>query len=333
MEKKGDTAHAYFPHDTFTLNDGERELYQRIAAGEHVTERVPELDRLLTLGLVIREPLQVGRYLPVPLERAAWRLLSSEREALEQSVARVAELPSLISDLRSLHPRLSEQAAGADVQWLNGVDAVNEAISNAADEASIEMLAAQPGERPRNELQKSMSRDADALRRGVGMRTLYHVSARTNPAVRQRVDIMDPLGGRFRTRGQMFMRCVVIDRKFAVVADHAEGRPASEGGYVFRSPAVCAYLADAFDLEWTRAEEWYTEAAEQETVTTQIQRTILRELCTGGDQQQIAKQLGYSSKTINVHLHNLRKRLDFQTLYQVVHWWASPAAGRERELD
>ncbi|TGB14396.1 helix-turn-helix domain-containing protein [Streptomyces sp. MZ04] len=333
MEKPGASSTPYFAQDSLTLTDGDRELYRRIAGGEHVTERMPELDRLLALGLIIREPLQVGRYLPVPLERAERRLLASEREALEQSVDRLGELPSLFEDLRSLSPRLNEQAANADVQWLAGVDAVNEAISNAADEASVEMLAAQPGERPRNELQKSMSRDAEALRRGVGMRTLYHVSARSNPAVRQRVDVMDPLGGQYRTRGQMFMRCVVIDRKFAVVEDHADGRPASDGGYVFRSPAICAYIADAFDLEWTRAEEWYTEAAEQETVTTQIQRTILRELCVGQDQQQIAKQLGYSSKTINVHLHNLRKRLDFQTLYQVVHWWASPAASLERELD
>lgn len=34
-----------------------------------------------------------------------------------------------------------------------------------------------------------MFRDADALQRGVAMRTLHHVSARSNPAVWQRVDV------------------------------------------------------------------------------------------------------------------------------------------------
>ncbi|EPH40357.1 helix-turn-helix transcriptional regulator [Streptomyces aurantiacus] len=319
-------------HDSLTLSESERELYRRIAGGEFVHERTPELDRLLGLGLVIREPLQDGRYLPVPTGRIARRLLATESDVLEQSVARLAEIPALVADLRSMNPREAPQG-DAVVQWLDGVDAVNEAIATAADAATTEILAAQPGERPRKVLEKSMFRDADALRRGVAMRTLYHVSARSNPAVRQRVDVMSPVGGQYRTRSAMFQRCVVIDRRWAVVGDHAEGRPPADGAYVFRSPAISAFIADAFDLEWTRAEEWYADGGEGDTVTTPIQRTILRELHSGQDQQQVAKLLGYSTKTVNTHLRRLCTRLELKTVYQLMAWWGSSAASAERELD
>ncbi|MFD9863495.1 helix-turn-helix transcriptional regulator [Streptomyces alboflavus] len=326
------TSTAQALHDSLAMSERERELYQHIADGGLVHRRTPELDKLLALGLVIREPLQEGRYLLVPVGRVARRLLKTESDALGQSVARIAEIPALIADLRSMNPR-DEPRGETAVQWLDGVDAVNEAIATAVDAATTEILAAQPGERPRTVLEKSMYRDADALRRGVAMRTLYHVSARSNPAVRQRVDIMSPLGGLYRTRSAMFMRCVVMDRRFAVVADHAEGRVVTAGGYVVRSPAVCAFIADYVELEWARAEDWYTDAPESGTVTTQIQRTILRMLHSGHDQQQAASLLGYSTKTVNTQLRRLCARLELKTVYQLMAWWGSAAASAERELD
>lgn len=332
MHNSDTTSAAHAFHDSLTLSESERHLYRRIARAELVPERTPELDRLLGLGLIIREPLQDGRYLRVPVSRVVQRLFAAESSALEQSVARLAQIPDLAAELRSVHPHEAPQG-DTGVQWLDGVDAANEAIATAADAATTEILAAQPGERPRKVLEKSMFRDADALRRGVAMRTLYHVSARSNPAVRQRVDVMNPLGGQYRTRTAMFQRCVVIDRRWAMVGDHAEGRPPVAGAYVFRSPAVCAFIADAFDLEWTRGEEWYDDAGEGDTVTTPIQRTILRALHDGQAQQQVATQLGYSTKTINTHLRRLCADLDLQTVYQLMAWWGSPAASVERELD
>ncbi|MEV0438991.1 hypothetical protein AB0I84_07795 [Streptomyces spectabilis] len=332
MDNEAVTSAAHALHGSLTLTDGDRTLYRHIADGGFIEKRTPELDKLLALGLIIREPLQEGRYLTVPVEHVTERVFTAESEALQQSVARLAEVPELLADLRTMQSREAPRGETA-VQWLEGVDAVNEAIATEVDAANTEILAAQPGERPRTVLKKSMYRDADALRRGVVMRTLYHASARSNGAVRERVAVMAPLGGVYRTRNAMFMRCVVIDRRVAVIADHAKERPVSAGGYVIRSSAVAAFIANAFDLEWARAEPWYTEVPEQGSMTTPLQRTLLRMLFNGQDQQQAASALGYSTKTVNKQLRALCLDLGFKTVYQLMAWWGSPAASSERELD
>ncbi|MEV8413122.1 LuxR C-terminal-related transcriptional regulator [Streptomyces niveus] len=218
--------------------------------------------------------------------------------------------------------------------YIAGLDAANRQIGEAA-EGARELLAAQPGLRTRRHLADAVNRDLNALARGVSIRTLYHVSARTNPDVRERVAIMGPKGALFRTLARPFLRALVFDRKIAFFSDHLEGRPDSAGVWMVRDSAVCAYLAESFEQEWILGQEWHAPerpggVTAGSAVSTQLQRSILRALVSGQDQQQIATALGYSSRTINVHLTNLRTELGYETVYQLIHWWATSP---ERDLD
>ncbi|MFI6085377.1 LuxR C-terminal-related transcriptional regulator [Streptomyces sp. NPDC051217] len=308
-----------------------RALYARLIAGETVSEDVPGVESLLALGAVMAEP--IGGYVPVSLDRLERRLRASVRDELERTARRLDEIPALLDELRSHQPSVAEELR-AGSRYIAGVEAANRHIGEAADEAH-ELLAAQPGLRTRRILTQAFNRDLAALTRGVSLRTLYHVSARTNPNVRERVAVMAPKGALFRTLARPFLRVLVFDRKVAFFSDHLEGRPDSAGAWTVRDPAVCAYLAESFEQEWTLAQEWRAPERSREgtagrTVSTQLQRTILRALVSGQDQQQIATALGYSSRTINVHLTNLRTELGYETVYQLVHWWATSP---ERDLD
>ncbi|KIF69110.1 hypothetical protein HY68_11765 [Streptomyces sp. AcH 505] len=308
-----------------------RELYARLAAGEDVPPDAEGLASLHRRGLARTDPAS-GHVSVLDLDDVEQRLRGSVRDALTHSVGLVAELHTAVDDLRARHAAARPGAAPSPgALFVEGKDAVNRSIAAACDSAREEMLCAQPGPRTRRSLALAEGRDTELLERGVSVRTLYRASNKTNPAVHERVRTMRPKGGQFRTLASPFLLMIIFDRRLAFLVDRLEGRPAADGAWQVRDPAVCAFLADVFEQQWVRADEWLTPAPSgAPVVSTQLQRAILRELCAGHDQQQIAKTLGYSARTVNAHLTDLRGRLGFRTVYQLTHWWATC---EERELD
>ncbi|MFI9063081.1 LuxR C-terminal-related transcriptional regulator [Streptomyces sp. NPDC053429] len=316
------------------MSDEELHVYGLIANGKPLeAANGATAERMVGAGLLLRDAFQPSGYAVVELDEVEGRLWASVQQQLGDTARQLAEIPQLIEQLRSC--RVSQRrGTGITSQWLEGVDAVNAAISGAVDGARHELLAAQPGPRPRKVIRLSTDRDRAAIERGLAMRTIYSASTRSNPAAIDRVNSLTALGAEFRTLARPFMRLVLVDRQFAIIEDHADGRPSFEGAYLVRDRAVCGYLAAAFDTEWQQGLDWRSsEPTERSTVTTALQRTILRGLCAGKDQQQIAKSLGYSSKTINLALGDLRSKLDCATVYQLVAWWMGPEAAAERAIE
>ncbi|MFM9368096.1 LuxR C-terminal-related transcriptional regulator [Streptomyces sp. Da 82-17] len=298
-----------------------RALYERIAHGQHVPAESEDLARLVELGLVIENPYS-REYLAVDAEQVERRLRAHAESDLARAVTRLGEVPSVVEDLRSRRPQEVAQVSASAV-FLTPAE-INAALSQAIDGAREELLTAQPGPRPKKLLRQSIGRDAAAVERGISMRTLYPASARTHSVTGEWAAAMTERGAQVRTLASSFMRCVVIDRETAVIQDHADNRPTSEGGYLIRDRAVASFIADAFETYWVRGEDWAGAAtSEHASVTTPLQRAILRELCGGRTQQQIATSLGYTSRTVGQHLTELRTRLGFETLHQLVHWWST----------
>ncbi|MCX4818384.1 LuxR C-terminal-related transcriptional regulator [Streptomyces sp. NBC_01142] len=309
-------------------------VYGQIAEGGQIDDDAgPTAERLLTSGLILQDPFQPSGFVAVPFSEIETRLRETVQHQLEETARQLAEIPVLVEQLRTCR-----HARGGDgiAQWIEGKDAVNAAISLAVQSSRHELLSAQPGPRPKRVIKLSTDRDRAAVERGVAVRTIYNASSRSNPAAVDRVNELTPLGAAFRTLPRAFMRLILIDREFAIIEDHADGRPSFEGAYLVRDRAVCGFLAAAFEVEWQLGLDWHSEepaAQPRPAVTTPLQRTILRELCAGKDQQQIAKILGYSAKTVNSALSDLRTRLGVATVYQLVAWWAGPEGVAEQSVD
>ncbi|MEV0992731.1 LuxR C-terminal-related transcriptional regulator [Streptomyces sp. NPDC049949] len=314
-----------------TLSEAELRVYGLIAEGKTIQASDRRtVQRLFDAGLILRDGFQPSRYAVVDLDEIEGRLRDSVQQRLEEASRQLAEIPSLVAQLRSCRTE-RPRGAGTASTWIEGKEAVNAAIAVAIDGARHELMTAQPGPRPRKVIDLSTDRDRAAVERGVAMRTLYSTSSRSNPGAVDRVNLMTALGAHFRTLTRPFMRLVLVDREFAIVEDHADGRPSFEGAHLVRDRAACGYFAAAFDLDWQIGLDWHgDEPAQQPTITTPLQRTILRALCAGKDQQQIAKTLGYSAKTINLALSDLRTKLELGTVYQLVAWWMGPDAAAER---
>ncbi|WP_370420379.1 LuxR C-terminal-related transcriptional regulator [Streptomyces sp. QH1-20] len=305
-----------------------REVYQRIIKCERVPEGTAGLGLLLDLGLITPDPGEPGAYVITDLRRAETLLRSRAEGQIEQALAHMSGIPALFDELSAELRRHGKARGGAASEFLDHVDLVNERIAQAIVRAESELLTSQPGPRSRTLLSKSVDRDMAALERGVAMRTLYHASARANPATREWAQMMTARGARVRTLASPFLRFVLVDRSSAVIQDYADGRDAQQGAWLVRDHALCGFIGEVFDQYWTRADEWL-DAPTGDTVTTEVQRTILRDLCAGRDQAQIATRLGVSVRTITAHLADLRNRLELRTLHQVIYWWAT---SEERKL-
>ncbi|MFF4455012.1 LuxR C-terminal-related transcriptional regulator [Streptomyces goshikiensis] len=318
------------------LTGAEVYVYGQIAEGLAIADDAqPTIERLREAGLILQDPFQPSGWVAVPFGEVETRLREIVQQQLELTTQQLAEIPLLVEQLRACHPM---RARGGDgiAQWVDGKEAVNAAIALAVDSARHELLTAQPGPRPKRVISLSTDRDKDAVERGVVVRTLYSASSRSNPAAVERVNLLTAAGAAFRTLPRAFMRLIMVDREIAIIEDHADGRPSFEGAYLVRDRAVCGFFAAAFEIEWRLGLDWHSEeptTQQRSTVTTPLQRTILRELCAGKDQQQIAKILGYSAKTVNTALSDLRTRLGVATVYQVVAWWAGPEGAAEQAID
>ncbi|MET9690162.1 LuxR C-terminal-related transcriptional regulator [Streptomyces sp. NPDC006514] len=313
------------------MSETELCVYGLIAEGEPIRKRdAATAERLAATGLIIRDAFQPSGYAAVDLDEIEGRLRTSVQHQLEGAARQLAEIPGFVSQLRSRRT-VRPREVGASSLWIEGKEAVNASIASAVDSARHELLTAQPGPRPRAVIDLSTDRDRAAVERGCVMRTLYSTSTRSNPGAIDRVNLLTALGAQFRTLTKPFMRLVLVDRQYAIVEDHADGRPSFDGAYLVRDRAACGYFAAAFDLDWQIGLDWHSaEPAHRPAITTPLQRTILRGLCDGKDQQQIAKTLGYSSKTINLALSDLRTKLELGTVYQLIAWWMGPDAVAER---
>ncbi|MFD7236434.1 LuxR C-terminal-related transcriptional regulator [Streptomyces syringium] len=314
------------------LPDDARSVYQRIVRGEPVSAGTAGLDYLTALGIVTPDPAEPTTYVAADLQQAEAQLRTRAEGRLGEIVSYMSGIPSLFEELAAEARSMGRSPAGCpSSEFLEGVDRVNAHLARAIIRAREELLTSQPGPRNRKLLSKSVERDTAAIDRGVSMRTLYHASARANPPTREWVQMMTDKGARVRTLNSPFMRFVLVDRKSAVIQDYSDGRDALQGAWLIRDHAMCGFIAEVFEQYWTRADDWQgAEPSTSATVSTALQRTILRELCEGRDQQQIAHRLGYSQRTITAHLAELRNTLGLHTVHQLVYWWAT---SDERTLD
>lgn len=291
-----------------------RETYHRIARGERLTPDAEGLERLLGLGLV--EPVD---------QRSGHYRLVDVRQAQQQMIARAR------SDLAGLELMASMPAPSATgTEHLEGLEAINARLEREVAGARYEILSAHPHVLAAKRQDRARARDTAALQRGVRMRTLYPAAACGRAPTREWVREMSAHGGEYRVLSSPFSRVILIDRQVAFIDDRVTpGGDGAERCVVVRDPAVVAFLGAVFDAAWERALGWHTRP-DHGTVTTPVQRAILRELIHDRTQKCAAKQLDMSERAAEKHLEVLRKTLGVHSTYAALAWWLR---SDETELD
>lgn len=279
--------------------------YWRIVRGEGLDPESPELHELLAAGLI--EQADAG-FRAVDLRQAQQRLLAR----MDTELARLTLMAS------PLDPPDTPAAAGPGAEYLSDPDDINARLDHEVERAQLEILSTQPQARDAASF-RARDRDIAALQRGVEMRTIYPRSACGRTPTRQWVRDMSELGGEYRVLCSPFSRGILIDRRVAFVNDYRF--PQEKYAVVIHDPAVIAFLASVFEAAWQRAIGWGASLQEAGTVTTAVQRAILRELIADRTQEAAAHALDMSRSAVEQQLATLRKNLGVQSIYAAIAWF------------
>lgn len=314
--------------DGHMLSDQALRVYRRVLHQEPVAPDAPGVSTAVELGVLVPDPTSPGVYRAVEPGRAVPALMYALLSRIQDHAASLRRLPALHDELMEVY-RDARGGQEADIEHLHGNAMINSRLEEVIDTAEFELCTAQPGgPRTRETLERSLRRDTDALDRGVEMRTLYHATARFSTHTQEWVKTMSDRGGEIRTLDQPFLRMIIVDRRSAFIQDlldrgHEEER---SWAHLVRDAALCAFLLEIFERDWTHGDRWHGTAVEAGHVTTRLQRSILRLLADGKTLPQAAVQVGMSVRTLQKHLEELRARvpgLSKGSLPQLTYWWAT----------
>ncbi|WP_031080583.1 helix-turn-helix transcriptional regulator [Streptomyces sp. NRRL S-118] len=321
------------------LSAAARALYARITRGEPAGHADgAALDELVDWHLVAVDP--DGARAPIALDpqEAGRRRLDDELRDMAARAARTAAIPALADEL-GVHFERAKWRSGSSSEFLAEPEQVDARIGEAVGGAETELWTARP-RRPRSPelIESTMAHEAEALARGVHVRTLCHDSERDDPRTRAWVTAMTAQGGRFRTLAAPFQQCVVVDRRQAFIPDHVVNSSPSHAAWHVVDRALVAYIAEGFAEAWRRADIWHGDPEpgrpdDGGSGLTRRQREILMDTAAGIDQRITARRLGIGLRTLSKELGDLRARWGVSTLAALSYQWALSAERQQPHHD
>jgi biotin operon repressor len=237
----------------------------------------------------------------------------------------LSHVPQLVAEILKIgEPRLGTPTAGPNdpsataastarspssaVEYIHGLESINQAIGLAVETSRSEILTAQPdGPRPPAVLDAALDTVRDQLATGIRMRTLYQHCTRFDEPTKKYARAVIELGCELRTLDEFFERIIIVDRSAAFIPAAADRTTALKIG----EPAIVSFLADLFDRTWDRAAPFpYAPNRAKEAaleIMPEIRKAIRRLLVEGHTDKTIARRLGISERTINTHVASLRE--------------------------
>ncbi|MFD4241892.1 LuxR C-terminal-related transcriptional regulator [Streptomyces sp. NPDC058525] len=316
--------------NTSRLTESELQTYRKALQGEMLPAEEPGLASLVERGILLANTHEQGRYVPAPSGYLQRHLTAAVLKVLTGATEALAGIPAHVRELESEQQVYNHSPSPVGTMLLVTVPEVNAETIRTIQGAEFEILTAQPGYRKPKVLKGALPRDLQAAQRGVSVRTIYRTSGRSNPTQQDWVAMMTRAGAQVRTLGEDFLRLVIVDRKHAFFEVFGEDGAVQEAAaWYTQDRGVCAAFAAHFHHQWERADPWVPEegeggaSPEDGTLTTKMQRSILRGIVAGKSYEIIGHGLGFSSRTVTAQVSALRDKLGMNTVAQLTHWWAT----------
>lgn len=273
------------------------------------------LARLAELGLIRRTSRAC--YQPVRPEEALTALLNRRRLEAESAFDKVrSAVEDLTQEYRAGRLRTDP---GNLVEVLSGRDVVMERMDELRRTVSTHLwvLDKPPyvervdGDPHSNDEEKTQT--AEWLRRGVEVRSIYCPESMERPRRFNTVLELAELGEKARLLPRLPFKLHIVDRKVALV-------PLIGGGYdglaVVHPSGLLDALIELYEAYWTRADAIRSATAPLDNGPTREEALLLSMLKAGLKDQAIARQLGWSSRTVTRKIAALMTRLGADTRFQ-----------------
>lgn len=222
---------------------------------------------------------------------------------------------TLANDSPAVPDRLGEVArrdAEFAVPLISTVDRALDELDRFLDVTRGESLSALPdGPYPMEAMMASFEADIAMARRGVRMCCLYQSTAATSPEMIGYLTRMAAHGIRIRVRPKCPRRMLISDGRMALVAatEGSRGRP----WMVLEEAALVALARVQFLRLWQTAQPVGNEDSE---VSEQMVRSTVQVLVDGLTDQQAARKLGVTDRTIRRHMALVMKLLGARSRFE-----------------
>ncbi|WP_223243973.1 helix-turn-helix transcriptional regulator [Streptomyces sp. CBMA156] len=270
------------------------------------------LDELAALLLVRASSEHPGQMRAVSPEVGLADMLARQEAELAARQAQLAASRAAVT--RLVADRAETRAAHGE--RLLGMDAIQARLEELGRRVSTECLGVHPGTGHRPEdLEAARATNAEALARGIVIKSLYQDAVRNVPHTVAHANWMLDHGGEIRTAPVIPQRLVIVDRAQALVPiDPGDTR---RGALHVTEPGLVGALCELFDQAWETAVPLGAARAEDTaTGLSDTERELLRLLGSGLTDDTAAQRLGVSSRTVNRLMASVMERLGASSRFE-----------------
>lgn len=260
---------------------------------------------LATLGLLTDDPHSV-----VEPDIALVRLLQQERDRLEHRLAETSRAQATLAALAG--PFLRAAAAPrseVDVEVVDDTARVRQELAALTDAVRTSVHSMHTGSVRREDMAAELARDRHWVERGVRVHAMYSRRISSVPDMAQHLEERAALGVEIRLSPVVPMNMVLADENFALLP--TDPHDPDSATILARGPGlVRSYLA-LYAYCWQAATRYGEEEKPERggDGLSDQQRAALRMLASGIKDEQIAKNLGVSLRTVSRLLSEFMQEL------------------------
>jgi DNA-binding CsgD family transcriptional regulator/sugar-specific transcriptional regulator TrmB len=287
-------------------------LVQRIGAERYAVREA--LDELTGISL-LQVSADVGMPRVVNPEISLSVLVARKQAEVAQHQQQVEESRAALAMI--LAQRAESRADGPDagIEMVTGIDAIRERLSALARSCQWEASSFMPGG-AQSEANVNASRevDAEAIDRGVRVRTVYQDSVRNHRPTLEYAQWLSEMGSEVRTAAILPLRMLIVDRKIAVVPVSTDNSGAA--AVVISSDGIVTALTALFNSLWRTATPLGAARQRDTDGLSAQERQVLRLLAAGLTDEAIARHMGVSVRTARRAAADLHARLSARSRFQ-----------------
>lgn len=274
-------------------------------------------DELVSLGLTAPPAASPELAAPSPTagvvvepDVALLRLLRRERDRLQERLSATSRAHTALEALAGPFLRAGATPRGEiEVEIVDDPHRVRRSLADLTDSVRTAAHFMHTGSVRREELPGELTQDRLWAERGVRIRAMYSRRAASVPEMAQHLEERAALGVEVRFASVVPMNMVLADENFALLP--TDPHDLSSAAILARGPGlVRSYLA-LYEYCWTAAAP-YGEEEESEKGgdgLSEQQRAALLMLASGIKDEQIAKNLGVSLRTVSRLLSEVMQEL------------------------
>ncbi len=242
-------------------------------------------------------------------------LLARQHAEVARRQLEIEESRAALTALLTAHAERKPRTAEPGIEHLTGIDEIRTRLMTLADSCQWEACSFMPGGAQSAEsLAASRKLDAEAIDRGVRLRTLYLDSVRNDQPTLDYAMWLSERGSEVRTAPTLPLRMLIVDRKLALVPVNTEDSRAM--ALVISGTGVVTALYALFNSEWKAATPLGSvRRRDSEGLSTQEKQVLLL-LGAGHTDEVIARRLGVSVRTARRVAADLLGRLGARSRFQ-----------------